>query len=205
MKVVAILQYGMGNVDSVARAIQECGGIPLVTDQPKDIERASHLILPGVGSFSDGMRNLRERGLAEALTDQAINKQIPFLGICLGMQLMAATGTEGGDTDGLGWLDASVIRLAPKAREERIPHIGWNEVRSRPDAPLFDGCGSGTNFYFVHSYHMDCRSRQDVLAETSYCGGFTSAVCRANIFGVQFHPEKSQKAGFKLLENFLSL
>jgi len=205
MKTVAIVDYGMCNLDSVRRAVEECGGTPIVTDRAEDLETATHIILPGVGSFRDGMQNLRQRSLDVILREQVVGRQIPFLGICLGMQMLAAKGWEGGETDGLGWIDGEVRKLEPAGEDRRIPHIGWNEVAVVGNPPLFDGIGSAKDFYFVHSYHLHCRNENDVLARTSYCGGFVSAVGRGQVFGVQFHPEKSQRAGFQLLKNFLSV
>lgn len=205
MKTVAIVDYGMCNLDSVRRAVEECGGTPIVTDRAEDLETATHIILPGVGSFRDGMQNLRQRSLDVILREQVVGRQIPFLGICLGMQMLAAKGWEGGETDGLGWIDGEVRKLEPAGEDRRIPHIGWNEVAVVGNPPLFDGIGSAKDFYFAHSYHLSCRNEHDVLARTSYCGGFVSAVSRGQIFGVQFHPEKSQRVGFRLLRNFLSV
>jgi glutamine amidotransferase len=119
------------------------------------------------------------------------------------MQLLARTGNEGGVTDGLGWIDADVVRLQPKEAGTRVPHIGWNEVDALPDSNLFDGIPSGADFYFVHSFHMDCHDAADALATTPYCGGFTSAIANRNVCAVQFHPEKSQHHGLRLLRNFL--
>lgn len=204
MMKVAIIDYGMGNLDSVARAVEECGGDPLITDQGRDIERASYIILPGVGAFADGMRNIRERGLDHVLGEHVVEKGVPFLGICLGMQLMATRGKEGGDTNGLGWVDGEVRRLEPIESGTRIPHVGWNEVIFVQASPLFDGIPSGKDFYFVHSYHLVCSREEDILARTPYCGGFVSAVGKGNILGVQFHPEKSQRVGFQLIRNFLA-
>jgi len=205
MKTIAIVDYGMGNLDSVRRAVEECGGRPVVTDQAQDIDRATHIILPGVGSFRDGMRNLRERSLDAILREQVVGKQIPFLGICLGMQMLATKGWEGGETEGLGWIDGEVKKLEPVGEDARIPHIGWNEVAVSEPSALFGGITGVRDFYFVHSYHLCCRSERDILARTSYCGGFVSAVGRGQVFGVQFHPEKSQRVGFQLLKNFLSV
>ncbi len=205
MKRVAIVNYGMGNLDSVARAVEECGGHPVITSDHHEFETASYIILPGVGAFADGMKNIRQRGLDEILTDQVIEKGIPCLGLCLGMQLLASTGDEGGGADGLGWIDGEVRRLEPPEIGIRIPHAGWNEVRYRRDSPLFSAILEGSDFYFVHSYHFKPRKLDDVLAVTPYCGEFVSVVGRANIFGVQFHPEKSQRVGFQLIRNFLAI
>ncbi len=205
MNKVAIVDYGMCNLDSVARAVEECGGAPLVTDRARDFETANRIILPGVGAFPDAMRNIKQRSLDEILYEQVFGKQIPFLGICLGMQLLATKGWEGGETAGLGWIDGEVRRLEPVGEDTRIPHIGWNDVIFTRVSPLFEGVPSGKDFYFVHSYHFCCANEQDILARTPYCGGFVSAVGRGLIFGVQFHPEKSQRLGFQVLKNFLSI
>jgi glutamine amidotransferase len=121
------------------------------------------------------------------------------------MQMLATKGWEGGETEGLGWIDGEVRKLEPVGEDRRIPHIGWDEVAVAGISPLFEGIARGKDFYFVHSYHFRCRSDRDVLAHTSYCGGFVSAVGRGQVFGVQFHPEKSQRAGFQMLKNFMSL
>jgi len=205
MRRVTIVDYGMGNLDSVARATEECGGDPLVTSSAKDLATADRIILPGVGAFGAGMRSLRELELEAPLHEQVIGRGVPCLGICLGMQLLAKTSDEGVDTAGLGWIDAEVERFVPTAQDRRIPHIGWNEVVFAQDSPLFAGIPSGRDFYFVHSYHVVCRNEADVIARTAYCGGFVSAVTRGLIFGVQFHPEKSQTVGFQVLRNFLTL
>lgn len=205
MKKVAIVDYKMGNLDSAARAVEECGGAPVVTNRARDLEDASYIILPGVGAFGVGMRNIRELGLDQTLREQVIEKGVPFLGICLGMQLMAARGWEGEEAEGLGWIDGEVTRLEPDGPDERVPHIGWNEVAHDGSSPLFRDIPSGKDFYFVHSYHLSCRDEGAVIARTPYCGGFVSGVNSDNLFGVQFHPEKSQRLGFQVIRNFLSL
>lgn len=205
MKKVVITDYGMGNLDSVARAVQECGGDPLISHKAEDFEEAHYIILPGVGAFTTGMNHLSASGLNEILREQVINQGIPFLGICLGMQLLAKKGLEGGETQGLGWIEGEVKRLEPDTPDIRIPHVGWNEVIFNKPSPLFEGITTGKDFYFVHSYHFLCQHSQEAIAHTPYCGNFVSAVNKDNIFGVQFHPEKSQRLGFKVLKNFLSL
>jgi glutamine amidotransferase len=204
MSRVAIVNYGMCNLDSVARAVEECGGTPVVTDRVEDLRTAGRLILPGVGAFPDGMRNLHARGLDVALQEQA-GRGVRLLGICLGMQLLATEGWEVSRTSGLGLIAGTVQRLASNGEEIRIPHIGWNEVDLVRPSPLFEGVASGRDFYFVHSYALVCDRPDDVLARTTYGAGFVSAVECGNVFGVQFHPEKSQKLGFQLLRNFLTL
>jgi glutamine amidotransferase len=205
MNQVAIVDYGMCNLDSVARAVEECGGVPVITDQPRDLEIANRIILPGVGAFADAMKNIKQRSLDKILYNQVLQKQIPFLGICLGMQLLATKGWEGKETEGLGWIDGEVRRLEPVGCDTRVPHIGWNEVILAQESPLFEGIPSGKDFYFLHSYHFCCANESEVLARTPYCGGFVSAVGRGRVLGVQFHPEKSQRVGFQVLKNFLSI
>ena len=205
MKKVAIVDYGMCNLDSVARAIEECGGTPLVTDKKSDLEIATHIILPGVGAFPDAMSEIQERSLDKSLREQVLEKKIPFLGICLGMQLMATKGWEGEETKGLCLIEGEVKRLEPDSPDTRIPHVGWNEVNYTQKSPLFQDIPSGKDFYFVHSYHFCCKNEEDIIALTPYCGSFVSAISRGHIFGTQFHPEKSQKLGFKVLKNFLSM
>jgi imidazole glycerol-phosphate synthase subunit HisH len=202
MSKVVIVDYGMCNLDSVARAVEECGGNPEVTSDPARLKAASFVILPGVGAFADAMAHLRERDLVEPLRERVLGDRVPFLGICLGMQLMASRGIEGGDTEGLGLISGTVQRLVPDAPTTRIPHIGWNNVAG--GGPLFAGISPTKDFYFVHSYHVVPDDAADVLATTPYCGGFVSAVAHDTLFGVQFHPEKSQQVGFQLLRNFLA-
>jgi imidazole glycerol-phosphate synthase subunit HisH len=205
MKTVAIIDYGMGNVDSVARGVEECGADPIVTDDAAEIRRASNIILPGVGAFGDGMRELQARSLDRVLREEAVEGGIPLLGICLGMQLLATTGHEGGELPGLGFVPGEVVRFKADTPDTRIPHVGWNEVEHDGGNPLFDGIPSGKDFYFVHSFHFQCANPVDVVARTPYCGGFVSCVQRDAVIGVQFHPEKSQRVGLALLRNFLSL
>lgn len=205
MKTVAIIDYGMCNLDSVARAIEECGGTPLVTNNIHDLEIATHIILPGVGAFPDAMNQLRQLSMDTALREQVLDNKIPFLGICLGMQVMATKGTEGEETEGLGLIEGTVKRLKPEFHDTNIPHIGWNEVHYVGSSPLFEGISAGKDFYFVHSYHFCCSDENNIIAWTPYCGGFTSAISKGNIFGTQFHPEKSQKVGFQVLVNFISI
>jgi glutamine amidotransferase len=205
MATVAIIDYGMCNLDSVSRAVEECGGKAIITDQEREIEKATHIILPGVGAFGEAMRNIKTRMLDEILGEQVFEKQIPFLGVCLGLQLIASVGTEHGQFSGLGWIPGSVERLVPVANDTRVPHIGWNEVYFKYDSPLFQGISSGRDFYFVHSYHICPEDRSQIVAYTPYCGEFVSAINRDWIYGVQFHPEKSQKVGFQVLRNFLAM
>jgi imidazole glycerol-phosphate synthase subunit HisH len=201
----AIIDYGMCNLDSVARAVYECGHSTLFVKNAIELAECDSIILPGVGSFAEGMKNIRKLGLDIAIKNEVLSNRIPILGICLGMQLLSEKGSEGGETDGLGLIQGEVIRLKPKNPDEKIPHIGWNEVNQNKDSLIFEGIASGKDFYFAHSYHFICRDPGDILAKTPYCGGFISAVSKGTVFGVQFHPEKSLGLGLKLLSNFLSI
>jgi imidazole glycerol-phosphate synthase subunit HisH len=205
MKKVAIIDYGMGNLDSVARAVEVCGGSSVVTCDPADIREANYIILPGVGSFPEAMRNLRDKGIDLIIKEEVVGKRIPFLGICLGMQLLATMGYEGEPCKGLGLISGEVKKFVPDSADIKIPHVGWNEVIFDKPSALFNNIPSGKDFYFVHSYHLVCKDREDVLTRTPYCGDFVSSVFRDNVIGVQFHPEKSMQVGLKLLGNFLSM
>ena len=199
-----VIDYGMSNLGSIRRAIEECGSEPFVSDDPRDIAAADHIILPGVGAFPDGMHNLHERGWVEAIHSAVANEGIPLLGICLGMQLLADRGYEGRETAGLGLIPGEVILLKPDSPDIRIPHVGWNEIKQVNGCPLLNNISDGTDFYFVHSYHFQTEHQENIVATTAYCGEFVSIVSNKNVFGVQFHPEKSSKMGFELLKNFLS-
>jgi glutamine amidotransferase len=202
MKQVAVIDYGMGNLGSVRRSLEECGARVDVIRDPARLAAAGRLVLPGVGAFADGMKRLNEGGWVQEIR-RKVQGGTPLLGICLGMQLLADQGEEGGLTPGLGFVAGKTIRLVADAPQTRIPHVGWNEVNAARPSGLFDGIRSGTDFYFVHSYHFVPDSRESVLATTPFCGGFVSAVAKGSVAGVQFHPEKSSKAGLQLLKNFL--
>nr|WP_298690558.1 imidazole glycerol phosphate synthase subunit HisH [uncultured Dongia sp.] len=204
MTAVVIVNSGVCNLDSIRRAVEECGGHPLVTDDPRVVEGADRVILPGVGSFAAAMQALNATGLAAGLRNLLARREIPFLGICLGMQLMATRSHEFGLTEGLDLIPGEIVPLRSTQAGERIPHMGWNETYPQPEATLWRQLPAGTDFYFVHSYHYECAGG-DVLATCPSYGGFTAAVQRGHMMGVQFHPEKSQKAGFQLLRNFLAL
>jgi glutamine amidotransferase len=199
---VLVVDYGMGNLGSVSHALEECGASVTISDRPADTRSASHVIVPGVGAFHDGMVRLRDAGWIDALREAA-SQGVPTLGICLGMQLLAGRGDEGGAIDGVGLVGGDVQRLVPH-KGERIPHIGWNEVYPNADEPLFAGLEPGTDFYFVHSYHVVPTDAAHAAATTPYCDSFVSAVRAGAAVGVQFHPEKSGRAGMQLLRNFLA-
>jgi glutamine amidotransferase len=200
---IAIIDYGRGNVRSVANAVEYCGADAVVTSDAAVIDDASHILLPGVGAFGDAMAALKERGLPEVLHRQAFEKGKPFLGICLGMQVLAERGHEHGTHDGLGWIKGEVARLQPGADSLKIPHMGWNDITLAAEHPVFKGFTPGRlTFYFVHSYHF--RAAADaVLATCDYGARFTAAVAKDNIVATQFHPEKSQDSGVEVLENFV--
>ncbi|OGG60558.1 imidazole glycerol phosphate synthase, glutamine amidotransferase subunit [Candidatus Kaiserbacteria bacterium RIFCSPHIGHO2_02_FULL_49_16] len=200
---IAIVDYGMGNVGSVQNALRLLGAEGRVTRNPKDFTEATHIILPGVGAFKDGMRGLRESGAVDSLTREVIEKKKPFLGICLGMQLLADIGEEGGETAGLGWIKGRTRRLRVDEKTYRLPHIGWNDVEFST-SPIFHNVVSH-DFYFVHSYCIESTDSKLIIGTCEYGEVFAAAVHSENIFGVQFHPEKSQKGGLQLLKNFISL
>jgi len=204
-----IVDYGLCNTDSMLRALEECGAARVErTRDPHGVAKADRIVLPGVGTFFAGMRNIREWGLLDEIKARS-ERGTPILGACLGMQLMASTGSEGscnGPVEGLGLICGEVVRLAPQNADERIPHVGWNEVTAN-GGRLFDGFPEKPDFYFVHSYHVCLDRSSEEAGRGDYCGGFTAAIQADDkpIFGVQFHPEKSQKNGFRLLKNFLSI
>lgn len=227
LKRVVIIDYGMGNVGSVKNALTFLGQEAVVSLNPEDLERATHLILPGVGAFADGMKNLNSTGLVTVLESEVLKRRKPILGLCLGMQLLASAGEEGGLHKGLGWIKGRVQRFKVDGKLYKVPHVGWNDVypvRSqtpgvsvdagvhrtsngvypRDRATLFQGVKRPI-FYFVHSYHLVPEDKSIIAAETEYGGKFVAAVEKDNIFGLQFHPEKSQQEGLKVLENFLNL
>lgn len=203
MKRIAVVDYQLNNIDSVVRAVEECGGTPVVTSRRDEIESCTSIILPGVGAFRDGMAKIHELGLDAVLRDQAAGGRVRLLGLCLGMQLLADRGAEGGGAEGLGLIAGEVRRLEPDRPGVRVPHVGWNSVAPVRDSPLLEGLAPGSDFYFVHSYHFVPASGEAVLATTDYCGGFVSAVQVGNVLGLQFHPEKSQRNGLRVLRNFV--
>lgn len=199
---IAVIDYDVGNVGSIANMLKKAGAEAEITADLDKIERADKIVLAGVGSFDTGMQKLRERGMVELLDRKVRDGGTPLLGICLGMQFFAR-GSEEGSEPGLGWLKARTVRfkLPPESRL-KIPHMGWNGLDVVTSANGSHGIAPDARFYFVHSYHLVCEDESDVLARTTYGYPFVSAVRRGNIFGVQFHPEKSHRFGLALMEHF---
>ncbi|HEY5237296.1 MAG TPA: imidazole glycerol phosphate synthase subunit HisH [Rhizomicrobium sp.] len=208
--VVALIDYGSGNLRSaekaLARAARE-GGLPheiLVTADPEVVARAERIVLPGVGAFADCMSGLsRLDGMIAALNEAVIARVRPFLGICVGMQLMADVGREFGDHPGLGWIEGEVVRLTPSDPTLKIPHMGWNELKIVRPHPLLADCAPGAHAYFVHSFEFRAKNEAHVLATVDYGGAVAAMIGRDNLAGTQFHPEKSQAVGLAILSNFL--
>lgn len=212
MSTVAVLDYGSGNLHSVAKALEAAArdsthARVLVTDDPAKVRGADRIVLPGVGAFADCKAGLvAVPGLLDALTEAVIDQGRPFLGICVGQQLMAREGLEHGGASGLGWLDGRVSRLAPDDASLKIPHMGWNTLQTVRPHPILDGIETGetgAHVYFVHSFHMTLDTPDALIATTPYGGPVTSLVGRDNLVGTQFHPEKSQGVGQAILANFL--
>jgi imidazole glycerol-phosphate synthase subunit HisH len=211
---VAIVDYGSGNLHSARKAFERAAretalsAAVEVTDDPAAVRLADRIVLPGVGAFGDCAQGLRAiSGMAEALDEAVRRRGAPFLGICVGMQLLAERGLEYGVVPGLGWIGGEVVAIAPRDPAVKIPHMGWNTILQRLEHPLLAGIPTsevGWHAYFVHSFHLRVGNSKDLVAETDHGGRITAMVARDNIAGTQFHPEKSQKLGLKLISNFLA-
>ena len=204
MKNVVIIDYGMGNLGSIANMLKKAGFIGVISSDPSVVEKAEKLILPGVGAFDSGMKNIAQLELIDILNFKVLEEKTPILGVCLGMQLLCKKSEEG-HLPGLGWLDAQVIRFNFDKNENnhKIPNMGWNTICIRQAHPLFSELEVDNRFYFVHSYHVVCSDNRNVLAIAHYNFDFTAAIVKDNIMGVQFHPEKSHKFGMRLYKNFM--
>ncbi len=200
---IAIIDYGMGNLRSVQKGLERVGHAAVITSDAAELARAEKLILPGVGAFRDAIAALRQRGLDEPIRAAAADGK-PLLGICLGLQLLFDTSYEDGKHEGLGIVPGEVLRF-DVASEYKVPHMGWNQISLRRRAPILAGIDEGAYFYFVHSYYVAPRDESLIATETDYARPFCSGIWRDNLFGVQFHPEKSQEAGLRLLKNFAEL
>lgn len=206
----AVIDYGSGNLRSAAKAFERAAGElagderVLVTSRPEEAAAADRIVLPGQGAFAECRRGLATvGGLEEAIGEAVIARGRPFFGICVGMQLMADRGREFEVVDGLGWVGGDVVAIEPADLSLKIPHMGWNQLSLERSHPVFDGIAEGTHTYFVHSFHFAVADRADLIATAEYAQALTAAVGRDNLVGTQFHPEKSQAAGLRLIANFL--
>ncbi len=203
MKKVCIINTESGNQRSVYNAIKDLNYSIKISNDKKDLEESTHLILPGVGAYKNLMSKINKQKLIEVLFDQIMIKKKPFLGICVGMQILSSFGYEFEESSGLNYIKGKVIKLDAKLL--RLPHVGWNNLKIKKNSDLFNGLEDETYFYFVHSYVFEVENDKDILSVTNYDQDFVSSVQKENIFGVQFHPEKSQKTGLLILKNFINL
>ena len=203
MKKVCIINTESGNQRSVYNAVKDLNYSIKISNDKKDLEESTHLILPGVGAYKNLMSKINKQKLIEVLFDQIIIKKKPFLGICVGMQILSSFGYEFEESSGLNYIKGKVIKLGAKSL--RLPHVGWNNLKMKKNSDLFNGLEDETYFYFVHSYVFEVENDKDILSVTNYDQDFVSSVQKENIFGVQFHPEKSQKSGLLILKNFINL
>ena len=207
---IAIINYGSGNIRSAAKAFEQVISAESekrsvrVTDEAKYLSQASHIVLPGVGAFGDCMNGLEKLpGMREELERSVIKNGKPFLGICVGMQLLASIGKEYGSHEGLGWIDSEVLQLQPSDNSLKVPHMGWNNLSININHPILKGISSGDHMYFVHSFYMNCKNKNNILATTNHGQDMAAIVAKENILGVQFHPEKSQSKGLQFIKNFV--
>ena len=202
---IAILDYGFGNVRAFSNIYRELNIAHVVTADPADLDSADKVILPGVGAFDHAMERLHASGLTAPLTECVMGARKPVLGVCVGMQMLARSSEEG-MAAGLGWIDGVVEKIAfPAGENGQLPHMGWNTIRTCGDNPLLAGLDAAFGFYFLHSYRFRCDTDEDVIARADYAGEFACAVNHGNVFGAQFHPEKSHHNGVRLLKNFAEL
>jgi glutamine amidotransferase len=201
---IGVIDYGRGNLLSVTNALDLIGEEVTLVTNPDDLQQCDRIVLPGVGAFPAGMQSLIESGLIDALTEHVINQGKPFLGICLGMQLLATIGHEQSEVSGLNWLRAQVSRLTPNEPSLKLPHVGWNETIPQPESPLFKNLGKAPVFYYVHSYAIGLNNENNAAeAWCDYGGNFVAAIRKDNIAATQFHPEKSQDIGIRFLMNWV--
>ena len=203
---IVIIDYNMGNLRSVQKAFEKVGSNAIITNDHETIRKADKIVLPGVGSFKDGMKHLGELGLIEILNEEVVKKKKPFLGICLGMQLLASKSYENGETEGFNWINAEVVKFdfSDEKKKLKIPHVGWNEITCKNKNTLLENIEEFSDFYFVHSYYF--QTDEDIVTTyTEYGFNFISSFNKDNIYAFQFHPEKSHVVGLKLIENFVNL
>lgn len=203
---IAIIDYGLGNVKAFVNVYNRLNIPAVIVKQPEGLKAAKKIILPGVGSFDHAMRLLNKSGLKQVLDELILHRRVPVLGICVGMQMLARSSEEG-SLPGLGWIDGEVKRFNPSTLEHsmRVPHMGWNDIKVVKLNGLLEGLDLNARFYFLHSYYFHCHRTEDIIAVTDFAGEFACAVNSGNIFGIQFHPEKSHQCGIRLLENFAKL
>lgn len=203
---IVVVDYGMGNVGSVLNMLHKVGAEAIISSNIHDVNAATKLVLPGVGAFDHGMKRLHELNLVPVLNRRVLDDGIPVLGICLGVQLFSLRSEEG-RLPGLGWIDADTVRFSfpPDSPQLNVPHMGWNEIVLQQPHSLFSDLRPDSRFYFVHSYHVMCRNRTDVVATSNYGLEFTAAVCSNNIIGTQFHLEKSHRFGLQVMKNFVEM
>lgn len=202
---IGIINYGLGNLKSIQSIVSHVGGSSRIINSPDDIEGIKKFILPGVGAFDHGMRGLDDGKWIPALNKWVLEEKMPILGICLGMQLMCTSSDEG-NLPGLGWIFAEVRKIEfPEEFGLKIPHMGWNVLDIKRDNPLFENNGSEQRFYFVHSFHVVCHDPKDILATTHHGFDVTSSFQHNNVYGVQFHPEKSHRFGKEFFKKFISI
>ena len=200
---ITIIDYEMGNIGSIQNMLKKIGAQSIVTSSVSDIEASRKLILPGVGSFDTGMKNLSKLNLVDILNQKVLQEKIPIIGFCLGMQLITRSSEEG-NLPGLGWIDAKTEKFKFNGTNAlKIPHMGWNTIKVKKNNPLLTTPTERTRFYFVHSYYVNCRNEKDILFTTDYGYEFVSGFMHENIYGLQFHPEKSHKYGMHILNNFV--
>ena len=203
---IGIIDYGLGNVRAFANVYKSLNLPTIIVKQPKELKKISRIILPGVGAFDYAMQKLDQSGMRQFLDEKVLEHQVPVLGICVGMQILAHSSDEG-SLPGLGWIDGVVKRFDFSSLKKPliIPHMGWNNVNPTKINGLFKGLDDNARFYFLHSYYFQCQQNEDIIAVTDYGGEFACAVNSGNIFGIQFHPEKSHQCGIQLLDNFAKL
>lgn len=200
---IVVLDYGISNLSSIANALEYVNAEVVITKEAAQLSKADKIILPGVGAFRDGMSNLQKQGLDKALYEEVVRNRKPLLGICLGMQLLCDKSYEFGEWKGLGFIHGEVKKFDIDDKL-KVPHVGWNNVNLVHGHPVLQGIENDSNFYFVHSYYVECKDNSDSIGVCDYGGPFTAIIARHNIFATQFHPEKSQKNGLKLLKNFVN-
>jgi glutamine amidotransferase len=203
MNKIVIVDYSCGNIDSVNSAITYHDFKCVVSRDREIIKKADKIILPGQGSFKTGVNNLKKYKLFDLIISKALTDNTPILGICLGMQILATIGFENGKENGLNLIPGNIEKM--KEKKLKLPHIGWNDIKIKKKSPIFKNIKNQTDFYFVHSYRFVCEDNDDILTTTKYEDTFVSSVCKKNIFGVQFHPEKSLTAGLQLIKNFIDI